>query len=80
MLKGVKAIMSENRFQKYGNGTSSRDYTYIDDIVNGIISSLDNTKDLGCEIINLGNSSPVTLNEFIQLCEKVVGKVLCMIS
>ena len=72
--KFLKAIMSENRFQKYGNGTSSRDYTYIDDIVNGIISSLDNSKDLGCEIINLGNSSPVTLNEFIQLCEKVVGK------
>lgn len=72
--KFLKAINNEVNFQKYGDGTSSRDYTYIDDIVNGVIASLENKKNVKCEIYNLGNSNPVSLNEFIELCEKVVGK------
>ena len=59
---------------KYGDGTSSRDYTYIDDIVSGVAASLDNKKEIKCEVYNLGNSSPVSLNEFIALCEKVAEK------
>ena len=61
-------------FEKYGLGNSSRDYTYIDDIVKGVVSSIDNKKNLKCEIYNLGNSYPVSLNKFIELCEKVTGK------
>ena len=72
--KFLNAIHSGNCFQKYGDGSSSRDYTYIDDIVSGVVASLDNKKSLKCEIYNLGNSTPVTLNKFIELCEKVVGK------
>ena len=72
--KFLNAIKNGDKFKKYGDGTSSRDYTYIDDIVNGIIAALDNKKNIECEIYNLGNSSPVTLNEFISICEKVSGK------
>ena len=72
--KFMKAISEGTEFNKYGDGTSSRDYTYIDDIVDGVISGLDNKKGVKCEVYNLGNSSPVSLNEFIGLCEKVVGK------
>ena len=72
--KFLKAIKNGDTFQKYGDGTSSRDYTYIDDIVSGIIAALDNKKNIKCEIYNLGNSSPVTLNEFISICEKVSEK------
>ena len=71
--KFLTAIKNGIRFQKYGDGSSSRDYTYIDDIVSGIISALDN-QTIQCDIYNLGNSSPVTLNQFIKLCEKVSGK------
>jgi len=71
--KFLKAISEGKTFQKYGDGTSSRDYTYIDDIVSGVIASLENDN-IECEIYNLGNSNPVSLNEFIGLCEKVVGK------
>ena len=39
-----------------------------------MVASIDNKKDVKCEIYNLGNSNPVSLNEFIELCEKVVGK------
>ena len=72
--KFLKAIKDGTTFQKYGDGTSSRDYTYIDDIVSGVAASLDNKKEIKCEVYNLGNSSPVSLNEFIALCEKVAEK------
>jgi len=71
--KFLTAIRQGKRFQKFGDGTTSRDYTYIDDIVAGIIAALDNNKDIQCAVYNLGNSSPVTLNEFIRICEKVTG-------
>jgi UDP-glucuronate 4-epimerase len=58
--------------KKFGDGTSMRDYTYIDDFVKGFISALDTP--LGYEIFNLGNSTPVSLNEFIETIEKIVGK------
>ena len=72
--KFTRLIDQDKTIQMYGDGTSSRDYTYIDDIVSGIIAALDNKKNIECEIYNLGNSSPVTLNEFISICEKVSGK------
>ena len=72
--KFLNAIKNGNRFKKYGDGSSSRDYTYIDDIVSGIISALFNKKNIECEVYNLGNSNPVSLNEFISTCEQVSGK------
>ena len=72
--KFLKAIKEGTKFYKYGDGTSSRDYTYIDDIVSGVVASLYNKNKIKCEVYNLGNSSPVSLNEFIELCEKVVKK------
>ena len=72
--KFLESIHEGKKFYKFGDGTSSRDYTYVDDIVSGVVASLDNKKQVKCEVYNLGNSSPVSLNEFIGLCEKVVGK------
>ena len=72
--KFLKAIKEGTKFYKYGEGTSSRDYTYVSDIVSGVVASIDNKKEVKCEVYNLGNSNPVSLNEFIELCENVVGK------
>lgn len=72
--KFLKAIMTDQEFLKYGNGSSRRDYTYIDDIVSGIVGAVENKKKIGYGIYNLGNSNPVTLNEFIETCELVTGK------
>lgn len=72
--KFMKAIMEDKPIDKYGDGTSSRDYTYIDDIVSGIIGALENKNEKKCEIYNLGNSSPISLNEFIENCEEICGK------
>jgi UDP-glucuronate 4-epimerase len=71
--KFLKAIKERTKFYKYGDGTSSRDYTYVSDIVSGVVASIDNIKNIKCEVYNLGNSNPISLNEFIELCEKVVG-------
>lgn len=65
ILKGESII-------RYGDGKSSRDYTYVNDIVFGIVAAVDKPFDF--EIINLGNHQPVTLNDFIALVEKLTGK------
>ena len=72
--KFLTAIKDGTQFKKFGDGSSSRDYTYINDIVSGVIAATENKKDIQCEIYNLGNSSPVSLNKFIEICEKVTEK------
>ena len=71
--KFINAIHNNLLLTKYGKGTSSRDYTYIDDIVSGVIKALE-VDTIQCEVYNLGNSSSVSLNTFIELCENTVGK------
>jgi len=68
----VDAIFQGREFKRFGDGTAKRDFTYIDDIVSGIVSALE--KNLGYEIINLGNNKPVEINYFISLIEKLVDK------
>jgi UDP-glucuronate 4-epimerase len=56
----------------FGDGSTSRDYTFVEDIVRGILASLDR-----CDryrIYNLGGSDPVTLAHLIESLEKVIGK------
>jgi UDP-glucuronate 4-epimerase len=56
----------------FGDGSSSRDYTYIDDIVDGVIAALFYPGRY--DIFNLGNSSPIDLLALIRLIERNVGK------
>jgi len=65
-------ILAGKPITKYGDGSSSRDYTYIDDIVAGIMAAVKNPFEF--EVINLGNNKPVSLNDFISSVEKLVGK------
>lgn len=71
-FKFTDAIANGKLIETYGEGTS-RDYTYIDDIVNGIMATL-KLKKPHFNIINLGNSSPVPLRKFIAAIESTVGK------
>jgi len=73
-FKFMNAIINGEKFKKYGEGNSSRDYTYISDIVQGVYGAMLNKNNMKCEVYNLGNSSPVSLNEFISLIEKVSNK------
>ncbi|MBU1118692.1 GDP-mannose 4,6-dehydratase [Patescibacteria group bacterium] len=70
--KFVKVVSEGTELTKFGDGTTSRDYTYIDDIVDGVVSAVD--ANLQYEIINLGNSQTVTLNQFIDVVERLIDK------
>lgn len=59
---------------KFGDGTTSRDYTYIDDIVAGVIRSYRCVDQHGFRIWNLGGDHPTTLNELIATIGDVVGR------
>ncbi|MGB9627057.1 MAG: GDP-mannose 4,6-dehydratase [Thermodesulfobacteriota bacterium] len=56
----------------YGDGSSRRDYTYIDDLIEGIIATISHTK--GFEIYNLGESQTTSLIELVKLIEETFGK------
>lgn len=55
----------------YGDGSQSRDFTFVDDIARGTIAA---TRPLGYEVINLGSDKPVVLMDAIRMVEKCVGK------
>lgn len=62
----------------FGDGTTARDYTYIDDIVDGVLASLDSTVDGGTTdghvVYNLGGSRTTTLAQLVALLETALGK------
>ncbi|MCL5096680.1 MAG: GDP-mannose 4,6-dehydratase [Candidatus Omnitrophica bacterium] len=70
--KFARLISSGQSLPVYGNGSSRRDYTYIDDTVDGIMACT--RKEFGYEIINLGESQTVPLHYLIELLEKALGK------
>ena len=74
--KFTKLMLNNEEIPMFGDGSTSRDYTFVDDIVDGIIRSIDyvSSNDDVYEIINLGNSSPVSLKEMIDEIGKVVHK------
>ena len=76
-FKFIKNILNDIPIDKYGDGTSSRDYTFIDDIISGIVNCINKikTEDKSQnKIYNLGNNTSINLNEFISVCEKVCQK------
>ena len=72
-FKFLSKIMNGLPIDKYGSGNSIRDYTYVDDIVSGIMGAINNKHNRTCEVYNLGNSHTYTLNEFIDTCQQVTG-------
>lgn len=75
----ANAISEGKPIKVFNNGDLSRDFTYIDDIVNGVVSVLDNTPNANTSVpfyrvLNIGNSSPVKLMDFIETMERALGK------
>ena len=68
----TKWISEGHPLRQFGDGSSRRDYTYIDDIVSGVVAALD--ADLPYEVINLGRGETISLTGFIRLVEDVVGR------
>ncbi|WP_415304914.1 NAD-dependent epimerase [Candidatus Pelagibacter sp. Uisw_090] len=90
LFKFTKAILEEKTIDVYNNGKHTRDFTYIDDIVKGIIKTLDNpsttnsnwnanqpdpaTSSAPWRIYNIGNNNPVKLMNYIDILEKILNK------
>lgn len=70
--KFLRLISQGQSIPVFGDGSTSRDYTFVADIVNGITQALDHCNSY--HIFNLGGDHPVTLSQLIATIEKVVGK------
>lgn len=70
--KFTKALLSDKPITMFGNGETSRDYTYVDDIVTGIKAAIQYTRS-DFEIINLGNHYAVSLRDLVNQLEKITG-------
>ena len=76
-FKFAEMIASEKEITIYNEGKMSRDMTYIDDIVDGIISAIDFEKfsnDKKFEIFNLGNNAPISTWDLLNHIENSLGK------
>jgi UDP-glucuronate 4-epimerase len=67
----ASAIRDGRKLTLYGDGTTSRDYTYIDDVVKGIIAALDSPHQYG--IFNLGGGEQLELRQLVSLLEAELG-------
>ena len=90
LFKFTKAILEEKPIDVFNHGKHTRDFTYIDDIVEGILKTLDQpasinfgwngnqpdpaTSNAPWRIYNIGNSKPVQLMDYIDALEKSLGK------
>ncbi len=75
--KFMRLISAGEEIPMFGDGSTSRDYTFIDDIILGVLASYDRVCDAEpgfCRIYNLGGSQPVTLAEMIESIGRVVGQ------
>lgn len=68
----AKALFEERQIELFNNGQMRRDFTYIDDVVWSIIRLLDTPKSF--RVLNIGNSSPIHLQDFMTAMESAVGK------
>jgi UDP-glucuronate 4-epimerase len=70
----TRKILAGEPIDVFGNGQMARDFTYIDDIVDGILGALDHVPAPGeNRILNIGNSHPETLDDMIGLLEAALG-------
>lgn len=74
--KFTSLILENKEIPFYGDGTTSRDYTFVEDIVTGIVRSINyvNTDKKVFEIFNIGGDKTVSLMEMVETIEEVLGK------
>jgi UDP-glucuronate 4-epimerase len=70
--KFTRLVDQGGKVPMYGDGSSRRDYTYIDDLIEGVLSVIHHSK--GFEVYNLGESQTTSLKELIRLIEEAIGK------
>ena len=71
--KFARLMMEGRPIPVFGDGTTRRDYTYIDDIISGVTAAINYDRSM-FEIINLGESDTIELNRLIELLEQALGR------
>ncbi len=71
IFRFIRAIAEEEPIVVYGDGTQSRDFTFVDDVARGTILAL---CPVGYEVINLGSDAPAVLNDVIEAIGRLLGK------
>jgi UDP-glucuronate 4-epimerase len=71
-LKVMDALVHGRQIDLYDGGELQRDWTYVEDIVSGVLAALE--RPLGYEVINLGFGAPSTLNAFIEVLEELTAR------
>ena len=72
IAKFTRSILDGEPIPFFGDGSTRRDYTYVDDIVDGVVAALDRCS--GYEIYNLGESATTSLSELVDALSKAIGK------
>jgi UDP-glucuronate 4-epimerase len=72
MYKWVENIINDNEVEMSGTGSRKRDFTYVGDIVKAVNKAI--SKEINYEIINIGNSDPISLKALLKTIEKILGK------
>lgn len=72
VAKFTRLIRDGKEIQVYGDGTARRDFTYVGDIINGVLNSI--YKQSAYEIINLGGANTIEVNRLIELIEENLGR------
>jgi UDP-glucuronate 4-epimerase len=70
----MRSVLDGRKITLYGDGTSARDYTYVGDVVEAFVAAQTRDVPLEYEILNIGNSSPITLVRLIDLIEQATGR------
>jgi UDP-glucuronate 4-epimerase len=70
--KFTEAVVRGETFTLYDAGRPRRDWTFVDDVVAGVVAAAE--ADLGFEVLNLGRGAPVTMREFVTVLERLVGQ------
>lgn len=74
MFLFTEAILNDKPIKVFNNGELYRDFTYIDDIISGVIATIEKPSDDKYLIYNVGNSKPEKLLDFIEEIENFTGK------
>lgn len=74
IAKFTQAIAAGRPFAVFGDGSSRRDYTFIDDIVSGVVAAIGRVAPGDYELVNLGGTHTISLTELIEILERVVGR------
>lgn len=72
--KFLRLVAAGETIPFYGDGTTSRDYTFIDDMLEGVIAAMDRIDRFGYRIWNLGSDRPINLSKVVETISEVVGR------